>query len=307
MKTSRFVVLAVLIGGLGFARADLISEFSGFDTVWETGVSGLLSSYDADTRAGLPLTGPTTGVSLPTLGAGRVTYPGGIGQVPSPGGSIGRHFDEGVLGLKIVGNELIVQLAGGLDPQTGYYYSGWKSWYSQGDLFIDVQDSLGISHYALLSAWARDDDGDPIHLNRGRFNTAEAFHVSGGPGGGSLEGHLVGLRGDSDVALTGGNGSYNSSNAPAGLDIRAFAQNGNDLGDAQLAHRSLSDLGQTWYIQTWTLDLGDLSSDSTFDLGLHAAMSCGNDQIGGVYSVPEPGMLALTLLGVAAQRLRRPV
>jgi hypothetical protein len=307
VKTSRFVVLAVLIGGLGFARADLISEFSGFDTVWETGVSGLLSSYDADTRAGLPLTGPTTGVSLPTLGAGRVTYPGGIGQVPSPGGSIGRHFDEGVLGLKIVGNELIVQLAGGLDPQTGYYYSGWKSWYSQGDLFIDVQDSLGISHYALLSAWARDDDGDPIHLNRGRFNTAEAFHVSGGPGGGSLEGHLVGLRGDSDVALTGGNGSYNSSNAPAGLDIRAFAQNGNDLGDTALTHRSVSDLGQTWYIQTWTLDLGDLSSDSTFDLGLHSAMSCGNDQIGGVYSVPEPGMLALTLLGVAAQRLRRPV
>jgi hypothetical protein len=298
----------VILGGLGFARADLINRFTGFDYVWDVGTSGLQSSYDVDSRAGLAVSGPTTGSALPTLGPSRVTYPHDIGQVPSPGGSLGRNFDAGVLGIKLDGNSLIVRLAGGLNPLTGYYYHGWETWYGLGDMFVDVQDSSGISHYALLESWARDSDGDPISLNRGRFGTAQAYHTSGGQGGSSLEGHLVKLQNDGNVAFTGGTGAYTSSNAPAGLDLRAFAQGGSDRGSANLAHDSLTDLGQNWYVDTWTIGLSNLSADNEFSLALRSGPSCGNDQIVGAFTVvPEPSALILALLGTAFARRLRPV
>jgi hypothetical protein len=308
VRTNRLAIVVILLGGLGFARADLINRFTGFDYVWDVGTSGLMSSYDVDTRAGLSVSGPTTGSVLPTLGPSRVTFPNGIGQVPSPGGALGRNFDAGALGIKLDGNNLIVRLASGINPLTGYYYNGWQTWYGLGDMFVDVQDSGGVSHYALLESWARDANGNPIGLNRGRFNTAMTYHVNGGQGGSSLEGHLVKLRTNGDVALTGGTGAYTSSNAPAGLDLRAFAQGGDDRGSANLVHESLTDLGQNWYVETWTLGLSSLSSDSSFGLALRSGPSCGNDQIVGAFTVvPEPSALILALLGTVFARRLRPL
>ncbi len=295
----------LLIGGLtghfsasDRARADLLSSFAGFDTAWETGVSGLVSSYDADTRNDLPVSGPLTGIALPAFGTGRVSYPGGIGSVPSPGGTVGRNFDEGAVGIRLVNDTLIVQLATALNPQTGYYHSGWSAWYGQGDVFLDLADTGGVRHYALLTTWARDPAGHPLSLNRGGFGNAQDFHVGGGPGGASLEGHLVRLSGDADVALTGGAGAYTASIAPVGLDIRAFAAAGADLGNAALVNQTVTDLGQPWYVQTWTLPRAALSGDPIFDIALHAIPSCGNDQIGARFAVPEPGPLALVLFGL---------
>lgn len=297
MRSNLLLIVATLVIGTVSASADLHHEFTGFDTVWEVGVSGQESSYHADTRSGTPLSGATTANSLASFGPNRVSYPSGIGPVPSPGGAVGRNFDQGVLGTKIEGGKLVVRLAGGLNPQAGYYHNGWHTWYGQGNVFVTVGDSAGISHFALLSAWARDAAGNPISLNGGHFDAARAFHVGGGAGGSSLEGHLIRLTADADITPTGGTGSYDAGNAPAGLDLRAFAEGGQDVADASLTHSSLWDLGQTWYLQTWTIGLSGLSSDPAFSIGLHSVASCGNDQIGDCRAVPEPSSVLLALGG----------
>jgi hypothetical protein len=279
-------------------QADLISEFSGFDAVWEVGVSGFQSSYHADTVAGIPFSGPTTHDFLHDLGPARVSYPYGVGEVPSPGGNLGKNFDQGVLGIKLEGENLVIRLATGLNPLEGFYYSGWDAWYGQGDLFLSVEDTGGIAHYGLLSAWARDEFGNPRSLNGGHFDDAQAFHVGGRCSSGSREGNLIKLTSDNDITLSGGRGSYNAGNAPAGLDLRAFVEGGIDLGDAGLVHDSLSDLGQMWYLQTWAVDLNLLSNDPVFEIGLHAVPSCGNDQVGTVAMVPEPSAAVLAAIGL---------
>ncbi len=244
-------------------------------------------------------------------GTKHVTYPHGIGQVPSPGGTQGRLFDEGVLGVKVQGGDLIVQVAGGLNPQTGYYYDGWDTWFGQGDVFLTVADSSGTSNFALLSAWAKDIAGsyrrlgvldrnpyDGVYndrnLNNDPYEIARQFHMG-------LEGQLVSLSTDSDVALTGGRGSYypgyHGNGLPHGLDYRVFAQGGSSVGDAGLVAGTVSD-GQQWFLQTWTVPLDWLSTDQSFTVGLHSAVSCSNDQIGlTTQVVPVPAALILGLAG----------
>ena len=301
--------LIIVLGVAGAtSHADLSSEFAGFETAWDVGVSGLTSSYHSDTKSGTVLPD-----YMHVLGPGRVEYPFDIGAVPSPGHhapAIARIFDEGAIGVKVVGGDLVIRAAGGLDPQTGYYYHGRHTWYGQGDVFITVDDSAGISHYSLLSIWARDDMGNPRRIDGSVFDAAQAFHTQGGAGGTSLEGHLVGLSSNDDVVRTGGKGSYypDYSPAPEGLDYRAFVQGGTDVGDAGLTHGStwdtgLGDVNQKWYVQTWTLPMSWLSSDSVFTIGLHKTSSCGNDQLGMVTTVvPAPSALLLGGIGLSLIR-----
>ena len=306
MRTSILLVIAIALLGGEIAQADLVQKYNGFNTVWEIGVSGLQSSYAADTMNDAPVSGATTGSFLPIFGPNRVSYPNGVGEVPSPGGSVGRHFDEGALGVKVDGGQLILQLASRLNPQTAYYYEDHHAWYGQGDLFVDVADSSGIEHFALLNSWARNSQGDPISLNGGHFNTAQSFHLTGGSSGGSLEGHLIHLGENADVTVTGGTASYNPGNAPNGLDLRTYAAGGSELGSASLTHASVVHQDHTWYVQTWTVGLGDLSPDGSFNIGLHSIVSCGNDQIGGQFAVtPEPASIVLVLAGLLLKGARR--
>ncbi len=307
MRSNFLLTIATLMIGTGFCYADLIDSFSGLDAVFEVGVSGLQSSYYCDTKSNQAVTGPSTSTELAVLGDSRVCYPSGVGEVPSPGGSVGTHFDQGGLGFLADGDSLVLMFAGGLDPNSGYYYSGWNTWYSQGDLFLTVSDSTGISHYALLNSWARDNSGDPININADYYAQAEAFHVSGGVGGSSLEGHLVKLDSDSDVSIIGGRGAYSTGNVPDGFDLRVFAQGGTDLGNANLTHGEIADTDHTWYAQSWTIPLASLSADGEFEVALHTAATCGNDQIGLTMSVPEPSTILLSLSGlVLLVRSRRP-
>jgi len=285
----------VLLASVGAAFADLVDYYVGYDAVWELGVSGLKSSYYADTKVNKAVTGPSTGSTLASLGPDRVSYPGGVGTVPSPGGAVGPNFDQGVLGLLNEGSTLTFRLATALDPQTGYYYSGWHAWYSQGDLFLDVADDTGVRHFALLNYWPRDPNGNPLALNGGHFTSARTFHLSGATG---LEGHLVRLVSNSDVTITGGTGAYTPSNAPTGLDLRAYANGGTDLGYADLSLDVTTWAGRTWYVQTWTVARDLLSEAPEFQLGAHSAASCGNDQIGYTWAVPEPAALAMSVLGL---------
>ena len=293
-RTSLFCAGLMLLICSSAASANLSAEFDGYTAVWEVGVSGLQSSYSTDTKSGITLPG-----YMPSLGPERVTYPHGVGQVPSPGGAVGRVFDEGAMGVKVQGGSLMIRVAGGLNPLEGYYYSGWKTWYGQGDVFITVEDTAGIGHFALLNSWPKD-GGDYVELNGGHFDDARQFHT-GEASGTNLEGHLVSLSSTDHVIRAGGAGSYHpgysSGGLPQGLDYRIYAQGGTDIGDAGLAHSQLTDLGQQWYIQTWTFPTNWLSSDSVFSVGLHKAASCANDQIGVVTVVPAPGALLLGLAG----------
>ena len=299
MRYRTLGIVTVLVAGVAFARADLVDAFAGFDSVSEIGVSGLASSYHDDTSRNRSVTGDTTGNYLPTFGSERISYPNGIGQVPSPGGSVGQQFDQGVLGIQVNENALIVKLATAINARTGVYHSGWNTWYGQGDVFLDVEDDAGVRHYALLSAWAQDDRNQPVRVNRGKFNRAQRFHQSGRDDDGSLEGYLVELDHNNEVAISGGRGAYNSRNAPDGLDMRVFAQRGTPMANANLTHDEVTDMSQPWYIQTWAFDLSHLSSDDTFGLALHSGASCGNDQIGASFEVPEPSSALLLGFGAA--------
>ena len=302
------VVLVVVCAlCLSEANADLAANFTGmgFESVFEQNVSGWRSSYHAYTQG-------SSGVNnIPnemfTLFDQRVYYPW-VGEVPSPGGSRGRLFDEGAIGLKIDGANLVVQVAGRLNPLTGIKYS--RTWYGQGDVFVTVEDSAGVRQFALLNSWAKKPDQSYRKLGNGHFNQAKNFHATGGVGDTSLEGWLVRLLNSDDVARVGGPHSYvATSGSPDGLDYRTFVQGGQPVDWANIAHTTTQEqdpkgLWQTWYMQTWEFPASWISSEQVFDIGLHKISSCGNDQIGMVTTavVPAPhaavlGMIGLTIVG----------
>jgi len=293
-------MLTLTLGLLGGqpAWADLSSQFSGFESVNEVGVSGLQSSYNSPTSAGNLC--PAT---MPVLGASRVVYPNGVGAVPSPGNyapATAALFDEGMLGIQVQGGNLVVRLATGINPATGYQYG--SNWFDQGDVFITVGDTSGVKQFALLNDWGA--------VSGNSFTAAQTFHTG-------RQGDLVQIINSGQVTATGGAAGYppGGSSPPTGLDYRCFANGGTDLGNAGLTISTVAGTGfngtsLTWYVETWTLPVSQLSSNNSFDISLHSAFSCGNDQIGLTSDVnithppdnptPTPAAVVLGLLGLSA-------
>jgi len=299
-------IVAVVVCALCLpvANADLAAHFTGmgFESVFGQDVSGLKSSYHAHTQG-------SSGVNnIPnemfTLSDQRIFYPW-VGKVPSPGGPTGRLFDEGAIGLKIDGANVVVKVAGRLNPLAGINLGG--TWYSQGDMFITVEDSAGVRQFALLNSWAKKPDQSYRNLGDGHFNQARDFHATGGAGETSLEGWLVRLLNSDDVAGVGGPHSYAAtSGSPDGLDYRTYVQGGQPVDWANIAHTTTQEqdpegLWQTWYMQTWEFPASWISSEQVFDIGLHKVSSCGNDQIGMVTTavVPAPHAAVLGIIGLA--------
>jgi len=285
------VVVAVCALCLPAANADLAANFTdmGFESVFEQNVSGLKSSYHAYTQGSYGVDNIPN--EMFTLSDKRVYYPW-VGNVPSPGGPTGRLFDEGAVGLKIDGANVVVKVAGRLNPLAGIKLGG--TWYSQGDVFVTVEDSAGVRQFALLNSWAKKPDQSYRNLGDGHFNQAKNFHATGGAGGTSLEGWLVRLLNSDDVARVGGPHSYAATSGnPDGLDYRTYVQGGQPVDWANIAHTTTQEqdpegLPQTWYMQTWEFPSSWISSEQVFDIGMHKISSCGNDQIGMVTTAAFP-------------------
>jgi len=291
------VFIASILTASTAVHASLITDqFTGYDYVDEIGVSGLTSSVYYSIAAG-----ELRPSSLPEFGPNRVNYPG-VGRIPSGGHS----YDQGILGWTVENGYLSIRLATGMNPLTGKLDN--SVWYSQGDVFLDVEDDGVMSHFALLNTWARN-SGTPLHLGGSSstgYDAAQAFHTGG------LEGHLVLLDSDDDVVVTQGVRTYSPlagpHPAPVGLDSRIFAQGGLDLGNAGLTHYFYDSAGTNsdWYVQTWTIPLNWISEDGSFSFSLHAGPTCGNDQIATKGSiVPEPASLQLAVVGALLVGHRR--
>jgi hypothetical protein len=304
------------------ALADaLTGQFpTSMNVVNEVGVSGMESSYYQYTRPD-PFPLILVPAVMPSLGFNRVSYPDGVGAVPSPGAYSAidaRTFDEGMFGVQVKDGTLTVRVASGMDPKVGAYDGGWARWYDQGDLFVSVQDSLGVRQYALLNTWRQDANGSFLQIDDGSFNTAQAFHVG-------KVGALVQLATNSQVAQYGGGGAYDptyhyvpTTTNGYGLDYRAFAQGGSvisgtdylTLDQAAVQAPGYGGVVQNWYLETWTVPFSMFSSDQTATFGFHIAFDCGNDQIGWVgdlpsaphvgQQVPAPAAIVLGLIGITS-------
>ena len=80
---------------------------------------------------------------------------------------------------------------------------------------------------------------------------------------------------------------------------------------ASLLAGNLTSFSTTANSITFGLDVSGTSLQGASSIGIHWAMTCGNDTIEGAYDVPEPASIILMLLGVAflfgiAQRRRLP-
>jgi hypothetical protein len=348
IKLGWFVgILLVVSATVQVAEADnyasLAAAFSGYtiSSYNQQYYSGLTSSYYTPT-VGAEL-GSQGGTYLPnymftlggTSGTDQVLYSdeGSPNNVPSPGycsTAIAGFFVEGGMGVKDGGN-LVVRIASTLNPNTGYYDGQWwHTTYGLGDVFLTVQDKAGVSQFALLNNWpGTGTPYTPTELGGGYFNAAENFHLYGSAtatsGGTDLEGDLVSLTNSNQVAGIGGPGSYDpASYYVPGLDYRVYAQGGTPLYDAGLRVDTTTDTAfpgtpTTYYIETWTVPISYLSSDDTFNIGLHQTFTCGNDQIGLLATVsngsvinpanvvPVPGAVGLAAIGFCCLRLGRRV
>lgn len=296
--TSTIVALAAVASPVLADMASSVMSNNGYLILAdEVGVSGLQSSYHGLTLSHVAYN------NVPTLGPGRVNYPGGVGAVPSPGGNLGRPFDQGVLGYKLNGSNITFGLATGLNPAAwqvlGGAYGNTK--HGQGDLFIDVLSDSGMSHYAFLN----NINSNQALGHSGYFDPAKNFRYGSGPS----VGELVRLSTENDIAKIGGNYGYvRGGNSPAGLDERVFAKGGTDMNVGTLNITSfLADepLGNgspmTFYLMEWTAPLS-IFGTGPLTFALHSTATCGNDQIGAIFStptiqIPSPSALALGLIG----------
>ena len=292
MLRQQFLLMSlgiVCAGVVSTARADsLPNELSnlGFAVIDDgVGVSGFISDYHSTDQQNL--------LALPTLGPTRIDYPD-IGMVPSPGDQNARVFDEGAIAYKIVGNDLIVVLAAGINPNDWVNMPDFNDRdFGIGDLFVTIDTGSSISHYVLLNSV---NNGDPIvgHNQSGVSYFQPALDLRYGGSATASVGELVAISTESHVLRTGLNNSYRrGNNSPVGLDERFLAKGGTglDVGSVSFsmvnADQPLGDATpMDWFVSEWTVPLSALSTGGPVTAAFHATTSCGNDQINAEANLP---------------------
>ena len=249
----------------------------------EPGITGLRSSYH-----GRKL-GSAACRELPELkSSSRVHF--GHGGAPSPGGRTARHFDAGAIAYRIENGMLTVALAYGSDPDEWSRSGSFRNDpHGPGDLFLDVRSGTGeVLHFALLNPI---DGGRPLG-HKGYFEDAQTFRYSGQ----ARPGDLVRLTHDEDIRKSGGRRGFRPGHGPRGLDERVFARGGEPVGGSKLVRyivdgrQPLVSATAPWHVSEWTIPLGAIGHEAGQKLvvALHAATSCGNDQIAGRIEIAGP-------------------
>lgn len=255
----------------------------------------------------------------------RIDFTGHPNDTPSGDAQGPHNFDEGAVGIRLVGNKIRIAVAAGI-PHAGIDVPPpGGTMFAQGDMILDVRDSAGTVR--TFGALTRIPPNGSATLPS-QFNNARNYR-NALPGGITVDGagngtsHLVQINNNGGLMAGGGangygyNGSANIADAGDGgdfndADLRIYAQDATgtandntDLGSIAYTEKSFTDPNNsnwTWYVHTWEIDIADLVGlgldGDAFTLAFHKAATCSNDIIGGVVTIPAPGAALLGALGL---------
>ncbi|WP_198262956.1 PEP-CTERM sorting domain-containing protein [sulfur-oxidizing endosymbiont of Gigantopelta aegis] len=208
------------------------------------------------------------------------------GHTSGPGGG-GQEFDAEYLYYKKDGNTLSLGLQTGFDVVDGHLLYGNKNYYA-GDLALSFDGATTIGDASTYEYGV-----DFGLYTEGYYNVGTGVDMG-----------ITGIAGTDDAGLY--NASSWSNNIYYSSQSSPFALNGGTLVKSLLTNNYGQESDS--YFRTVSFDITGLGLGSDFDIDAHWTMSCGNDNINGGFSIPEPTMLSLmgvSLLGLGFVRRRK--
>lgn len=198
----------------------------------------------------------------------------------------GQNFDAEYLFYKIEENQLSIGLQTGFNiiSQNGQAFSGMQ--YYTGDLALSFDGSKSNYEYAI----------DFGNLTKG-YHSNQTISSQGLNVGTGVD--AAGLY----KATSWNNDIYYGQSAPYGMSggsMLVAANVGNFQEGTGISGTDLS------FYNIFSFDLSNIANlGKSYTLDAHWTMSCGNDALDGRANVPEPGSIALLLIGVLGLLIAR--
>ena len=190
----------------------------------------------------------------------------------------GQNFDAEYLFYKIQGNQLSIGLQTGFDiiSQNGQSFSGHQ--YFNGDLALSFDGNKSNYEYAI----------DFGNLTKG-YTSNQTISSQGVNTGTGID--AAGLY----KVTSWNNDIYYGQSAPYGMSGGSMLVAANASNFKEGTGMSGADLS---FYNIFSFDLSNITGlGSNYTLDAHWTMSCGNDALDGHAEVPEPGSIALLVLG----------
>lgn len=190
----------------------------------------------------------------------------------------GQNFDAEYLFYRLDDNILSLGIQAGYNLETGRVYQSGRSYYA-GDLALGINGG-GYDYAIDFGLRTKDYDGDNVDAdnNGDGIDAAGLYSVS---------------EWNNDI--------YFPQSAPFAMDAGTYLSG---LLSNEAGYSSTLDS----YFRTVSIDMNTLGVSGPFDLSMNWTMSCGNDVLTAdvsVVPVPEPGTLALLMLGLTGLALGR--